>query len=43
MRKNHRGLVVEGVETRVWAMPHPDDPERIKACPIPEDVIARFA
>jgi len=36
-------LAVEGTETRVWAAPHPDDPKRIKALPIPAEVIARFA
>ncbi len=35
-------LAVEGSETRVWAAPHPDDPKRIKALPIPAEVIARF-
>ncbi len=35
-------LAVEGFETRVWAGRHPDDPKRIKAKPIPADVIARF-
>jgi hypothetical protein len=28
---------------RVWATPHPDDPARIKAEPIPAEVRARFA
>lgn len=36
-------LAVEGFETRVWTVPHPDDPDRIKAEPIPETVKARFA
>ncbi|MBL8836691.1 MAG: acyl-CoA thioesterase [Alphaproteobacteria bacterium] len=36
-------LAVEGIETRVWAAPHPDDPKRIKALPIPAEVAARFA
>jgi 4-hydroxybenzoyl-CoA thioesterase len=35
-------LAVEGMETRVWALPHPDDPSRIKAGAIPDDVKARF-
>jgi 4-hydroxybenzoyl-CoA thioesterase len=35
-------LAVEAYETRVWVGRHPDDPERIKAQPIPEEVIARF-
>ena len=36
-------LGVEGFETRVWAMPHPDDPQRIKAQPIPPEVVARLS
>jgi 4-hydroxybenzoyl-CoA thioesterase len=36
-------LAVEGFETRVWAVPHPDDPQRIKTAPIPADVIARLS
>jgi 4-hydroxybenzoyl-CoA thioesterase len=35
-------LAVEGFETRVWVGRHPDDPERIKAQPIPEEVMALF-
>ncbi|MPZ37851.1 MAG: acyl-CoA thioesterase [Rhizobiales bacterium] len=35
-------LVVEGLETRVWAARHPDDPLRMKAQPIPKDVVAKF-
>ena len=35
-------LAIEGFETRVWVGRHPDDPERIKAQAIPEEVIARF-
>jgi 4-hydroxybenzoyl-CoA thioesterase len=35
-------LAVEGGETRVWAVRHKDDPEKISARVIPEDVIARF-
>ena len=35
-------LLVEGGETRVWAVPHKDDPERIAAAPIPPEVIAKF-
>jgi 4-hydroxybenzoyl-CoA thioesterase len=31
-----------GGETRVWAVRDKDDPEKISACPIPDDVIARF-
>jgi len=36
-------LAVEGFETRVWVGAHPDDPKRIKAQPIPPDIIAKFA
>ncbi|MEJ0069725.1 MAG: thioesterase family protein [Pseudomonadota bacterium] len=36
-------LAVEGFETRVWAMPHPDDPARIKAQPIPPEIVARLS
>jgi len=35
-------LVVEGRETRVWAIRDAADPSRIKSLPIPEAVIARF-
>ena len=35
-------LCNEGTETRVWAVKHPDDPDRIKTAAIPEEVIAAF-
>jgi 4-hydroxybenzoyl-CoA thioesterase len=35
-------LAVEGFETRVWVASHPEDPARMKARPIPPDVLARF-
>jgi 4-hydroxybenzoyl-CoA thioesterase len=35
-------LLVEGIELRVCAIPHPDDPQRIKAAPIPEVVKERL-
>lgn len=35
-------LAVEGYETRVWAIPHPDDPKRIKSQPIPVDVVKKL-
>lgn len=35
-------LAAEGRETRVWAGRHPDDPLRMKARAIPDDVVARF-
>ena len=34
---------VEGGETRVWAMRSTDDPEKIAATTIPQDVIAKFS
>ena len=33
-------LALEGTETRVWAAQHPDDPERIKAVKLPDDLVA---
>ena len=33
-------LAVEGVETRVWAAADPDRPGRLKALPVPDEVIA---
>lgn len=36
-------LAVEGTETRVWAAPHPDDPARIKAQPIPPEIVQRLS
>lgn len=35
-------LAIEAWETRVWVGKHPDDPEKIKSQPIPEEVKARF-
>ena len=35
-------LAVEAWETRVWAGRHPDDPARIRAQPVPAEVIAQF-
>ena len=35
-------LAVEGFETRVWVRRNPDDPERIKSQPIPDEVVARL-
>jgi 4-hydroxybenzoyl-CoA thioesterase len=39
---NGEKLAVEGFETRVWVARHPNDPNRIKAIPIPDEVIAKF-
>lgn len=35
-------LAVEGTEVRVWAAQDPENHERIKATPIPQEVIDRF-
>jgi 4-hydroxybenzoyl-CoA thioesterase len=35
-------LAINGRETRVWAARDRNDPGRIKASPVPADVIARF-
>jgi 4-hydroxybenzoyl-CoA thioesterase len=35
-------LAVEGYETRVWVVRHPDDPRRMKSQPIPAEVVARL-
>jgi 4-hydroxybenzoyl-CoA thioesterase len=35
-------LAAEGLETRVWAARHPDDPLRMQARAIPDDVIAKL-
>jgi len=36
-------MAVDGFETRVWVGADPDDPSRIRAKPIPAEVIASFA
>lgn len=36
-------LAIEAWETRVWVGRHPDDPDKIKSQPIPDQVKARFA
>ncbi len=35
-------LAVDGGESRVWTVRHKDDPHRIRAAPIPPEVIAKF-
>ena len=35
-------LMVEGQESRVWAVPRKDDPDKITTAPIPPEVIAKF-
>ena len=36
-------LAVDGMEKRVWAGPHPDDPSRMRAVAFPDEVRARLA
>jgi 4-hydroxybenzoyl-CoA thioesterase len=35
-------LAVDGLEKRVWAGKHPDDPLRMKAKAIPDEVLAKL-
>jgi 4-hydroxybenzoyl-CoA thioesterase len=35
-------LAIEGEETRVWAMPRKDDPDKMRTGEIPAEVIAKF-
>jgi 4-hydroxybenzoyl-CoA thioesterase len=35
-------IAAEGVEKRVWAARHPDDPSRMKARAIPDEVLAKL-
>ena len=39
---NAGALAVEGYETRVWVVRHPDDPKRMKSQAIPPEVVARL-
>jgi 4-hydroxybenzoyl-CoA thioesterase len=39
---NGANLAVEGFETRVWVARHPQEAGRLKAKPIPQEVIASF-
>jgi len=42
-RLSHDGtLAVEGSETRVWVVAHPDDPKRMVSQAIPPEVVARL-
>lgn len=42
-RLSHAGvLAVEGFETRVWVVAHPDDPTRMLSQAIPPEVVARL-
>lgn len=35
-------LAVEGFETRVWTARDPDDPDKLKSRPIPQEVVAKL-
>ena len=39
---NNGRLVVKGTEVRIWAKPHPEDPNRMKAQTIPDSLRYRF-
>lgn len=39
---NGERVAVEGYEIRVWSKPHPDDPKRFRAHPIPEEIKRAF-
>ena len=43
LSKKNGELAVEGFETRVWIIRHPDDETRIKSQPIPAELIALFS
>ncbi len=38
----HDKTMVEGTETRIWGLRHPDDPARLKAGVIPDEIRRRF-
>jgi 4-hydroxybenzoyl-CoA thioesterase len=38
--KRDETLICEGTETRAFCIRHPDDPDRIKAIPVPENIKA---
>jgi 4-hydroxybenzoyl-CoA thioesterase len=40
---NGKELLLEGKETRVWAAAHPTKPNRMKAQPLPEEVIKKLS
>jgi 4-hydroxybenzoyl-CoA thioesterase len=35
-------LAIEGFETRVLVARRPDDPDRLKSVPAPEEIVAKF-
>ena len=36
-------LAVEGIEKRVWVVPHPTEKGRIKSAPIPREIVAALS
>jgi len=36
-------LALEGFEKRVWSVPHPDQPGRIKGQPVPAEIVAMLS
>lgn len=40
---NRGVLSVDGYERRVWAAPHPDKPDRLKALPVPDIIRSRLS
>ena len=36
-------LAVEGIEKRVWVVPHPSEKDRIKGAPIPREIIVALS
>jgi 4-hydroxybenzoyl-CoA thioesterase len=36
-------LAVEGIEKRVWVVPHPSENGRIKSAPIPKEIVAALS
>ena len=39
---NNGRLAVKGTEVRIWAKPHPEDPNRLQAQSIPDSLRSRF-
>jgi 4-hydroxybenzoyl-CoA thioesterase len=39
---NNGRLAVKGTEVRIWAKPHPEDPNRLQAQSIPDSLRFRF-
>jgi 4-hydroxybenzoyl-CoA thioesterase len=35
-------LAIEAFETRVLVRRHPDDPDKLKSAPMPEEIVAKF-